>query len=67
MSNEKEYQIKRSTLVDIANAIREKTGKTDRIKVSDLDDAVKELSAGGSGGDSAASSITLDQVLEGEW
>lgn len=41
------YRIKRSTLVDIANAIREKTGKTDLIKVSDLDDAVKELSGSG--------------------
>lgn len=47
-----EYKIKRSTLVDIANAIREKTGKTDLIKVSDLDDAIKELSAGGGVGSS---------------
>lgn len=43
-----EYKIKRSTLVDIANAIREKTGSTDKIKVSDLDDAVKAITAGGS-------------------
>jgi hypothetical protein len=38
--------IKKSTLVDIANQIREKNGSTDLIKVADLDDAVKELSGG---------------------
>lgn len=39
--------IKKSTLVDIANEVRAKTGSTDLIKVADLDDAVKELSGGG--------------------
>lgn len=45
--NDKILTIKKSTLVDIANEVRAKTGSTDLIKVADLDDAVKELSGGG--------------------
>lgn len=45
--NDKILTIKKSTLVDIANQVRAKTGSTDLIKVADLDDAVKELSGGG--------------------
>lgn len=37
------YKIKRSTLVAIADSIREKTGTTDLIKVIDLDDEIDEL------------------------
>lgn len=50
MNDDKLYMIKKSTLVDIANAVRNKTGSTDLIKVSDLDDAVANmsLSSGGS-------------------
>lgn len=47
--NDKILTIKKSTLVDIANEVRAKTGSTDKIKVKDLDDAVKELSGGGGG------------------
>lgn len=45
--SDKILTIKKSTLVDIANQIREKNGSTDLIKVADLDDAVAELSGGG--------------------
>lgn len=45
--NDKILTIKKSTLVDIANQVRAKTGLTDLIKVADLDDAVAELSGGG--------------------
>ena len=48
MSTNKEYTIKRQTLVDIANALREKTGKTELIKVLELDDAIKEINLGSS-------------------
>lgn len=44
--SDKILTIKRSTLVDIANEVRAKTGSSDLIKVSDLDDAVADLSGG---------------------
>lgn len=50
MSDDKLYTIKKSTLVDIANAVREKTGSSDTIKVENLDDAVAGISGGGGGG-----------------
>lgn len=45
---DKILKIKKSTLVDIADQVRAKTGSTDKIKVSDLDDAVANISAGSS-------------------
>lgn len=44
--NDKILTIKKSTLVDIADQVRAKTGSTDLIKVADLDDAVANMSAG---------------------
>lgn len=44
---DKILKIKKSTLVDIADQVRAKTGSTDKIKVSDLDDAVANISGGG--------------------
>lgn len=48
--NDKVLKIKKSTLVDIANEVRAKTGSTDLIKIADLDDAIKNISGSGSGG-----------------
>lgn len=47
--SDKILTIKKSTLEDIADQVRAKTGSTELIKVADLDDAVKELSGGGGG------------------
>jgi hypothetical protein len=48
MSN-KILTIKKSTLVDIADQIRAKTGSADLIAIEDLDDAVANLQGGGGG------------------
>jgi hypothetical protein len=45
--NDKILKIKKSTLVDIADQVRAKTGSTDKIKVKDLDEAVANLQGGG--------------------
>lgn len=45
--NDKILKIKKSTLVDIADQVRAKTGSTDKIKVKNLDDAVANLQGGG--------------------
>ena len=45
--NDKILTIKKSTLEDIADQVRAKTGSTAKIKVKDLDEAVAELSGGG--------------------
>jgi hypothetical protein len=42
--------LNKQTLVDIADAVREKTGSEDLIAIEDLDDAVKNISGGGNGG-----------------
>lgn len=42
-----EYIIQDTTLTDIADAIREKDGSTDPIKVSDMATAISEIPAGG--------------------
>ena len=42
--------LNKQTLVDIADAVREKTGSEDLIAVEDLDDAVKSISGSESGG-----------------
>jgi hypothetical protein len=47
--NDKILKIKKSTLVDIANEVRTKTGSTDLIKIADLDDAIKNISGGSNG------------------
>lgn len=44
---DKILKIKKSTLVDIADQVRAKTGSTDKIKVKDLDEAVANLQGGG--------------------
>lgn len=46
--NDKILKIKKSTLADIANKVRAKTGSTDLIAIEDLDDAVAAISSGGS-------------------
>lgn len=45
--NDKILKIKKSTLVDIADQVRAKTGSTDKIKVKDLDEAVSAIAGGG--------------------
>lgn len=50
--NDKNLILKKQTLVDIADAIREKTGSVESIAIEDLDDAVAGIQAGegGNGG-----------------
>lgn len=59
---EKQYlNVKKSTLVDIANKIREKTGSTDLIKVKDLDDAIANI-----GGSSAGETGHLVRYIDAD-
>ena len=46
-----EYLIQDTTLTGIADAIREKTGGTDPVAVSDMAGKIAEIKAGGGGGD----------------
>jgi hypothetical protein len=45
--NDKKLILKKQTLVNIADAVRAKTGSTDLIRIEDLDDAVTAISDGG--------------------
>jgi hypothetical protein len=49
MSN-KILTLRQKTIVDIADAIRNKTGSSELIKIEDLDDAIKRISGGNGGG-----------------
>lgn len=61
--NDKILTIKKSTLVDIANEVRAKTGSTDLIKVADLDDAVANIQGGGSDIPSAGHEVFIADEL----
>lgn len=58
-----EYLIKQSTLTDIGNAIREKTGKTEQIPVINL---ANEISTISTGTDTQDATATAEHILEGE-
>ena len=49
--------LNQQTLVDIADAVREKTGNEDLITIGDLDDAVRGISGGGESG-----GVDLDSI-----
>jgi hypothetical protein len=49
MSN-KILTLRQKTIVDIADAIRNKIGSSELIKIEDLDDAIKSISGGNGGG-----------------
>jgi hypothetical protein len=48
--NDQNLILKKQALIDIADAIRAKTGSSDKIQVADLDDAIKNISGGNGGG-----------------
>jgi hypothetical protein len=48
--NDQNLILKKQTLIDIADAIRAKTGSSDKIKVKDLDEAVSAIAGSGDGG-----------------
>lgn len=52
-----DYLIKEGTLTDIANAIRDKTGSSSSIKVSDFASEIESISGGGGGGGPSGSFI----------
>jgi hypothetical protein len=52
--NDKKLILKKQTLVNIADAVRAKTGSTDLIRIEDLDDAIKNISGSGTSGGGAS-------------
>lgn len=54
---EKRLILKEQTLIDIANAIRTKTGTNELIKIQNLDDAIALIQGGGSGNDDVATKL----------
>jgi hypothetical protein len=50
---EKLFILKEQTLIDIANAIRTKTGTNELIKIQNLDDAIAVIQGGGGNDDVA--------------